>query len=136
MRNRKHGAADIVEALQMMDRGESAHVVCAQWKISLSTLYEWRNLYRGMPFEAVSRLEDLRRENAVMRQRLNRYEKDRDILMVILQHQNLDVSTRCSMVTWLIQHYHIGVSRACELTGISRTLFLSRSQPEKLETGE
>lgn len=121
----------MVEALRAMDGGVSASVICEQWQIALSTLYEWRDLYRGMSVDAVSQLECLRRENAELKHRLSRYERDCDVLMAALQHQNLAVHERCVLVKWLIRHHGISVSRACRLVGISRTLFLSRSSPQE-----
>ncbi|KWI24588.1 helix-turn-helix domain-containing protein [Burkholderia stagnalis] len=132
MRSRKHAADEIVAAVQAMDGGISAHAICTQWGISLSTLYEWRRLYRDVPPATVAHLEQLKRENAELKRQLERYTLDYQVLQAALRHQKLDVGKRCSLVALLLKQFRISVARACKLVGISRSLFLSSSPPDRL----
>lgn len=136
MRSRKHEVADIVAAVRAIDEGESTRVVCEKWGISRSTLYEWRGLYRDVPMAVVAHLEQLRRENAELKRQLGRIELDRAILMKALRHQNAELTARCTMASWLLKHCRISVARACQLSGVSRTLFISRSVQGHQSPGE
>ncbi|WP_185633671.1 transposase [Burkholderia stagnalis] len=132
MHSRKHDAGEIVAAVQAFDSGTPAHAICIRLGIGLSTLYEWRRLYRGVPPAAVVHLEQLKRENSELKRQLERYTLDHQVLQAALRHQGLDVAARCSLVTLLLKKFRISVARACKLVGISRSLFLSRSYPDHL----
>ncbi|MCU7064910.1 transposase [Serratia ureilytica] len=126
MRSRKYDVETIVNAIKAIDQGIPVSDICAHWRIAPATLYEWRALYHKMPVEAVSQIELLRRENAELRRNMEIYERDREVLMAVLRLQSQSVKERCFLVEWLLKHYHISVSRACRLIGISRALFLTR----------
>lgn len=131
MRTRKYEIIYIFEAIQALESGESVRSICERFKISVSTLYEWSSQYKGMEIESVSLFEDMRRENAELKRKLKRCELERDVLVKAIQQQGTSVSVRCAWVAWLTKNYHLSVSRACALLGVSRSLYLARSHQLK-----
>ena len=48
MKKSRHSEHEIVKAVNQLDSGLSADVICREYGISRATLYNWRSKYSGM----------------------------------------------------------------------------------------
>ena len=48
MKKSRHSENEIVKAVNQLDSGLSADVICREYGISRATLYNWRSKYSGM----------------------------------------------------------------------------------------
>ena len=68
MKKSRHSEHEIVKAVNQLDSGLSADVICRGYGISRATLYNWRSKYSGMDSSHIKRLKELEEENRRLKQ--------------------------------------------------------------------
>ena len=68
MKKSRHSEHEIVKAVNQLDSGLSADVICCEYGISRATLYNWRSKYSGMDSSHIKRLKELEEENRRLKQ--------------------------------------------------------------------
>jgi putative transposase len=68
MKKSKHSESVMVKAVQQMESGISADIICREHGISRPTLYNWKSKFSGMDVSQVRRLKELEEENRRLKQ--------------------------------------------------------------------
>ena len=68
MKKSKFSESAMVRAVQQLESGVTAEVICRELGISRQTLYTWRGKYSGMEVSQVKKLKELEEENRRLKQ--------------------------------------------------------------------
>ena len=85
MKKSKHSESEIVKAVNQLDSGISADVICREYCISRGTLYNWRSKYSGMDLSHIKRLKELEDENKRLKQMYADLALDNKILKDVIE---------------------------------------------------
>ena len=85
MKKSKHSDSEKVKAVKSLDGGVSADVICREFGISRSTLYQWRSKYGGMEVSQVKKLRELEEENARLKKMYADLALDNQILRDVIE---------------------------------------------------
>lgn len=85
MKKSKHSDSEKVKAVKSLENGTAAEVLCREFGISRSTLYQWRSKYGGMEVSQVKRLRELEEENRKLKQMYADLALDNRILRDVIE---------------------------------------------------
>ena len=85
MKKSRHSEHEIVKAVNQLDSGLSADVICREYGISCATLYNWRSKYSGMDSSHIKRLKELEEENRRLKQMYADIALDNKILKDVIE---------------------------------------------------
>ncbi|BEG99599.1 transposase [Bacteroides sedimenti] len=85
MKKSKHNENEIVKAVNQLDSGLSADVICREYGISRATLHNWRSKYSGMDSSHIKRLKELEEENRRLKQMYADLALDNKILKDVIE---------------------------------------------------
>lgn len=85
MKKSRHSESEIVKAVNQLESGISADVICRDYGISRATLYNWRSKYSGMDLSHIKRLKDLEEENRRLKQMYADLALDNKILKDVIE---------------------------------------------------
>mgnify|MGYP000877209503 FL=1 len=85
MKKSRHSEHEIVKAVNQLDSGLSAYVICREYGISRATLYNWRSKYSGMDSSHIKRLKELEEENRRLKQMYADIALDNKILKDVIE---------------------------------------------------
>ena len=85
MKKSRHSENEIVKAVNQLDSGLSAYVICREYGISRATLYNWRSKYSGMDSSHIKRLKELEEENRRLKQMYADIALDNKILKDVIE---------------------------------------------------
>jgi putative transposase len=85
MKKTKHTDNEKVKAVQKVESGITAEVVCREFGISRSTLYQWKSKYSGMDINQVRKLRELEEENRKLKQMYADLALDNQILREVIE---------------------------------------------------
>ena len=83
MKKSKHSDNEKVKVIKSLEEGMSADILCREYGISRSTLYQWRSKYGGMEVSQVRRL--LEEENRKLKQMYADLALDNKILREVIE---------------------------------------------------
>lgn len=63
MKRSKFSESEMIKAVQELENGVNADLVCRNLGISRGTLYNWKSKYSGMDISQIRRLKELEEEN-------------------------------------------------------------------------
>ena len=85
MKKSRHSEHEIVKAVNQLDCGLSADVICLEYGISRATLYNWRSKYSGMDSSHIKCLKELEEENRRLKQMYADVALDNKILKDVIE---------------------------------------------------
>jgi putative transposase len=85
MKKSRHSENEIVKAVQQLESGISAEIICREYGISRGTLYNWRSKYSGMDSSHIRRLKELEEENRRLKQMYADLALDNKILKDVIE---------------------------------------------------
>ena len=85
MKKSKHSDNEKVKVIKSLEEGMSADILCREYGISRSTLYQWRSKYGGMEVSQVRRLRELEEENRKLKQMYADLALDNKILREVIE---------------------------------------------------
>lgn len=85
MKKSRHSEHEIVKAVNQLDSGLPADVICREYGISCATLYNWRSKYSGMDSSHIKRLKELEEENRRLKQMYADIALDNKILKDVIE---------------------------------------------------
>ena len=85
MKKSRHSEPEMVKAIQQLESGVTAELVCREYGISKATLYNWRTKYSGMDISQVTRLKALEEENLKLKQMYAELALDNKILKDVIE---------------------------------------------------
>jgi len=87
MKKSRHSEHVILKAVNQLDSGISADIICREYGISRATLYNWRSKYSGMDSSHIKRLKELEEENRHLKQMYADLALDNKILKDVIEKQ-------------------------------------------------
>ena len=117
----------IAYALRQVDGGTAVADVCRQMGISEATFYVWKKKYANLGGTEVRELRQLCEENAKSKRLVAGLSLDKHILAESVQ-KNLRPARKRELVEWIRTALGAGITRACRLVWISRSLQAYRSR--------
>lgn len=85
MKKSKHSESEMVKAVQELESGIQAEVVCRGHGISKATLYNWKTKYSGMDVSQIRRIKELEDENRKLKQMYAELALDNKILKDVIE---------------------------------------------------
>lgn len=85
MKKSRHSEHEILKAVNQLEGGISADLICREYGISRATLYNWRSKYSGMDPSHIKRLKELEEENRRLKQMYADLALDNKILKDVIE---------------------------------------------------
>ncbi|WP_425451587.1 IS3 family transposase [Crenobacter cavernae] len=117
----------IISILKEAETGLKVAELCRKYGIADATYYNWKAKYGEMTVSEAQRLKELEQENARLKRLLAESLLDNAALKGPAWPKVVSPQARREAVTLLMTERAMGVTRACGLVGISRSLYRYRS---------
>ncbi|WP_375371942.1 IS3 family transposase [Bordetella holmesii] len=117
----------IIGVLKEADAGAKPAELCRKHGISEATYYNWKAKFGGMTVSDAQRLKELEQENNKLKKLLAESMLDKAALQDLLSRKVVSPQAKREAVRTLMTERSMGVTRACGLVGISRSLFAYES---------
>ena len=111
-----------------------AKEICRKHNISDATFYTWRKKYRGTETEDLSRLKQLKAENAKLKRLLADSMLDNDALRAALSKKILAPRDKRKAIAVMQDETAMSQRRAYCLVGLSRSVMSYRSEKRRSDT--
>ena len=128
MKAKRFSEEQIIGVLKEAEAGAKTKDLCRRHGISEATFYNWKAKYAGMTVSEARRLKELEQENAKLKRLLAEAELDKAALEGSATPKMVSPQAKREAVTVLMTERDFGVTRACGLVGISRSLYRYRSR--------
>ncbi|MBA3505703.1 MAG: IS3 family transposase [Betaproteobacteria bacterium] len=128
MKTKRFSEEQIIAVLKEAEAGAKTKDLCRRHGISDATFYNWKSKYAGMTVSEARRLKELEQENAKLKRLLAEAELDKAALKDLLGPKMVGPQAKRAAVVMLMTERGFGVTRACGLIGISRSLHRYRSR--------
>ena len=112
---------------RQVEGGAAVADVCRQMEISEATFYVWKKKYANLGGTEVRELRQLCEENAKSKRLVAGLSLDKHILAESVQ-KNLRPARKRELVEWIRTALGAGITRACRLVWISRSVQACRSR--------
>ncbi|WP_316679639.1 IS3 family transposase [Ralstonia chuxiongensis] len=113
----------IIGVLKEAEAGLKPAELCRKHGISEATYYNWKAKFGGMTVSEAQRLKELEQENNKLKRLLAESMLDNAALKDLLSRKLASPQAKREAVQILTTERAMGVTRACGLVGISRSLF-------------
>ncbi|WP_424447054.1 IS3 family transposase [Paucimonas lemoignei] len=113
----------IIGILKEAEAGAKVAELCRKHGISDATYYNWKAKFGGMTVSDAQRLKALEAENARLKRLLAESMLDNAALKDIVGRKLVGPQAKRAAVSHLMAAHEMGVTRACGLIGISRSLY-------------
>ncbi|WP_155402205.1 IS3 family transposase [Ralstonia solanacearum] len=113
----------IIGVLKEAEAGLKPAELCRKHGISEATYYNWKAKFGGMTVSEAQRLKGLEQENNKLKRLLAESMLDNAALKDLLSRKLASPQAKREAVQILMTEHAMGVTRACGLVGISRSLF-------------
>ncbi|WP_125056461.1 IS3 family transposase [Ralstonia solanacearum] len=113
----------IIGVLKEAEAGLKPAELCRKHGISEATYYNWKAKFGGMTVSEAQRLKELEQENSKLKRLLAESMLDNAALKDLLSRKLASPQAKREAVRTLMTERAMGVTRACGLVGISRSLF-------------
>ncbi|MFV8529294.1 IS3 family transposase, partial [Ralstonia pseudosolanacearum] len=113
----------IIGVLKEAEAGLKPSELCRKHGISEATYYNWKAKFGGMTVSEAQRLKELEQENNKLKRLLAESMLDNAALKDLLSRKLASPQAKREAVRTLMTERAMGVTRACGLVGISRSLF-------------
>ncbi|WP_150627693.1 IS3 family transposase [Pandoraea captiosa] len=113
----------IIGVLKEAEAGLKPAELCRKHGISEATYYNWKAKFGGMTVSEAQRLKELEQENNKLKRLLAESMLDNAALKDLLSRKLASPQAKREAVQILMTERAMGVTRACGLVGISRSLF-------------
>lgn len=123
MKGKRFTEEQIIGVLKEAEAGAKTKDLCRQYGISDATFYNWKAKYGGLTVSEVRRLRELEQENAKLKKLLAEAERDQSSVEGSAQSKMVGPRVKRQAVDVLWQEHGFGVTRACGLANISRSLY-------------
>ncbi|HET9216650.1 MAG TPA: IS3 family transposase [Terriglobia bacterium] len=128
MKKKRFTEEQIIAVLKESEAGAATKDLCRKHGISEPTFYNWKAKYAGMTVSEARRLKELESENAKLKKLLAEAELDKAALKDLLGPKMVSPQAKREAVSKLMTERDYGVTRACGLLQISRSLYRYRSR--------
>ncbi|PYL98650.1 MAG: IS3 family transposase [Verrucomicrobia bacterium] len=128
MKAKRFSEEQIIGVLKEAEAGAKTKELCRRHGISEATFYNWKAKYAGMTVSEARRLKELEQENAKLKRLLAEAELDKAALKGSAPPKMVSPQAKREAVEVLMTVQCFGVTRACGLVGISRSLYRYRSR--------
>ncbi|MEI7298184.1 IS3 family transposase [Paraburkholderia tropica] len=118
----------IIGVLKEGEAGLKPAELCRKHGISEATYYNWKAKFGGMTVSDAQRLKELEQENNKLKRLLAESMLDNSALKDLLSPKIASPQAKREAVQILMTERAMGVTRACGLVGISRSLFQYESR--------
>nr|WP_233863742.1 IS3 family transposase [Paraburkholderia adhaesiva] len=118
----------IIGVLKEGEAGLKPAELCRKHGISEATYYNWKAKFGGMTVSDAQRLKELEQENSKLKRLLAESMLDNSALKDLLFAKIASPQAKREAVQILMTERAMGVTRACGLVGISRSLFQYESR--------
>ncbi|HVU46224.1 MAG TPA: IS3 family transposase, partial [Terracidiphilus sp.] len=118
----------IIGVLKEAEAGAKTKDLCRRHGISEATFYNWKARYAGMTVSEARRLKELEAENGKLKRLLADAELDKAALKGSAGPKMVSPQAKREAVGVLMTDHDFGVTRACGLVRISRSLYRYQSR--------
>ncbi|WP_394358011.1 IS3 family transposase [Methylococcus mesophilus] len=113
----------IIGILKEAEAGLKVAELCRKHGLSEATYYNWKAKYGGLTVSDAQRLKALETENARLKRLLAEAMLDNAALKEVVGRKLVSPQAKRVAVSHLMTKHQMGVTRACGLIGISRSLY-------------
>ncbi|WP_100215534.1 IS3 family transposase, partial [Pseudoalteromonas maricaloris] len=113
----------IVSMIKEAESGIPVPEICRKHGIGQSTFYKWRSKYGGMEASDIKRLKELEEENRKLKDMFATLSLKHSMLEDIIGKKAVKTSRRRAWVEHLRAQFNVSVAFACEVAGLSRSVF-------------
>ncbi|PIV50702.1 MAG: IS3 family transposase [Flavobacteriaceae bacterium CG_4_8_14_3_um_filter_34_10] len=127
MRKSKFSPQQIAKILKEFDNGKSVEEISREYGVSTSAFYKWRSRYAGMSGKELKRIKELEEENRKLKQMYANLALDHQMAKEIIEKKPLKPCRKRAIAKDLI---HYGISRACRVLNMSKSVFYYKPLPK------
>ena len=127
MRTKRFSEEQIIGVLKEAEAGAKTKDLCRRHGISEATFYNWKAKYAGMTVSEARRLKELEQENAKLQAAAGGRRARQGGIEGSARPKMVSPQAKRAAVVVLMTERDFGVTRACGLVGISRSLYRYRS---------
>nr|WP_321410749.1 IS3 family transposase [uncultured Allomuricauda sp.] len=127
MRKSKFSPTQIAKILKEFDNGKSVAEITRDHGVSSAAFYKWRSKYAGMSGKELKRIKELEEENRKLKQMYATLALDHQMAKEIIEKKPLRPCRKRSIGKDLA---HYGISRACRVLNISKSVYYYSPLPK------
>lgn len=132
MKKSKRSDSEKVKAVKALECGATAEVLCREFGISRSKLYQWRSKYGGMEVSQVRRLRELEEENRKLKQMYADLALDNRILRDVIE-KTIEPEVKKELVCGMVDEYDVAISiPAARLIRILEKVIWTMGKPKNI----